>query len=93
MRIFLMIIFAMVVANGQAQSPVTYNIMPQPKTIVPKNGKFRLTDKFRIGVLASEKDILLYAAVNRMQMALVRRTGLIFGNRISVLQTKTQMHR
>ena len=57
------------------------NLMPVPKEFLLKDGKFRLTNKFKIGIQQSsrfETDTILYKAINRFYQQLNRKTGLIF---------------
>ena len=67
----------------------TLNLMPVPKEVTLKEGKFRLTNKFTIKVVRLSIDTLLsyrrltdtilYEAINRFYQQLNRKTGLVFG--------------
>jgi len=78
MRVLLVFFFTGCFIFGYSQAVVTNNLMPQPKSIQGGVGKLKLTDAFVIGVKSSEKDSILYLAVNRMFATLERRTGLYF---------------
>src|SRR6185312_6365635 len=73
-----LLVLCQVVAVAQ---PSALNLMPMPKELLLKEGKFRLTNKFDIKIEQGHNqatDSLLYRAVNRFYQQLNRKTGLIF---------------
>lgn len=80
-------LFSCCIAVDGQQS--TLNLMPVPKEMLLKDGKFRLTNKFTIRVLPQKNDMptnnghstdtILYKAINRFYQQLNRKTGLVFG--------------
>jgi len=71
----------------------TLNLMPLPKQMILKEGKFRLTDKFTMYLMNSypdrSPDTALLDAMNRAYQALNRKTGLIFPQKYITQQPDT----
>jgi hexosaminidase len=76
--IFLSVLFLFAVA-ANAQQANALKLMPVPRQVSLKPGKFRITNKFIIKVNGSPTDTILYKAVNRAYHALNRKTGMVFG--------------
>lgn len=72
-----MLIICQVAVNAQQSN--TLKLMPVPKQVLLKTGKFRITNKFSIKVTGDANDTVLYKAVNRAYQLLNRKTGLVFG--------------
>jgi hexosaminidase len=79
--------FSQVAANAQQIN--TLNLMPVPKRVLLIEAKNRITNKFTISVQATEKDTVLYKAVNRAYQALNRKMGLAFGQQYITPADKT----
>lgn len=62
-----------------ASAQVLTNLMPMPKSLAFKDGRFALAANFSVGIKADRTDTVLFAAVNRAYQTLNRKTGLYFG--------------
>lgn len=75
---FLSILFLFAIATNAQQSNAL-KLMPVPKQVALKQGKFRITSKFTIKIVGSPTDTILYKAANRAYQTLNRKTGQVFG--------------
>ena len=61
-----------------AQSSGTLHLMPVPKALELKNGRFAITPGFTVSIITEKTDTVLLSAANRIFSILNRRTGLYF---------------
>lgn len=76
-----LIVFLLLITTIGVAQTAQLNLMPVPKKINLREGKFRINPALSISVSANPSDKKTHTAANRLYKAIIRKTGLTFQDR------------
>jgi len=85
--IFLIVTVSVTFLSAEVKTMKGLNLMPVPMKVINNDGKFRLSDSFKVAVKGQAED-RLYNGVTRTLRRLSKRTGLFFPQDVITAKSK-----